>query len=106
VGASTPLDEGKALLASFSNVMADHQTRRKLVQQSDKLADTMLREVEAIRPDVVILGSEVLSTQAESRVGAWGRGMRVWAMRGQTLVLRLCFTAPVRLRLSASQQLC
>jgi hypothetical protein len=73
VGSNAPLDEGKALLASFTNVMADHQTRRKLVQQTDKLADTMLREVEQIKPDVVILGSEVLSTQEQSRVG-WYTG--------------------------------
>lgn len=47
-----------------------HVTR--VVTQVDRLTDTLLGEVDILRPDLVVVGSEALAAQLDARQGAAG----------------------------------
>mmetsp|Transcript_37263 Transcript_37263/g.82893 ORF Transcript_37263/g.82893 Transcript_37263/m.82893 type:complete len:1238 (-) Transcript_37263:319-4032(-) len=60
--ARTPVEVAKELVESFVNLSAEHMIRRRVVVQVDKLAETLIAEVETLRPDLVVMGSEVLGS--------------------------------------------
>ncbi|GFH13517.1 uncharacterized protein HaLaN_09417 [Haematococcus lacustris] len=72
VGPAASLASGEALLASFTDVLTNDQTRRRVVQQSERLMESLLSEVALLDPLLVILGSEALSSPGASSSASVG----------------------------------
>ncbi|KAJ9529983.1 hypothetical protein QJQ45_023231, partial [Haematococcus lacustris] len=95
VGPAASMTSGEALLASFTDVLTNDQTRRKVVQQrsvvpsgalcadllshgggwrlqSERLMESLLSEVALLDPLLVILGSEALSSPSASSSASVG----------------------------------
>mmetsp|Transcript_12031 Transcript_12031/g.32890 ORF Transcript_12031/g.32890 Transcript_12031/m.32890 type:complete len:716 (+) Transcript_12031:2304-4451(+) len=52
--------EGEALLASFTSAMTDAQTKRRVVQQKEGMIETVQHQVDELKPDLFVLGTEHL----------------------------------------------